>query len=109
MSQDKTTFLYLFLEFFVCVYYCNFRITIIQCFLVDISLNFFEQVLNISFNALASDSFFFKCIATHYLHCIVFKITSTHNQTNRYTFQFIICKFEAWTFIICIIILNRNT
>ena len=108
MSQDKAAFFDFLFKFFVSIYCRDFRIAVIQCFFVDICLNFFEQFLNVCFDAIASHSFFFQCITAHYFHCIVFEVTSSHHQTNRDTFQFIICEFEARTFVVRIVIFHRN-
>ena len=64
-GNGQTFFDFLF-KFFVSIYSRDFRIAVIQCFFVDICLNFFEQFLNICFDAIASHSFFFQCIAAHW-------------------------------------------
>ena len=109
MSQNKSAFFDFFFKFIIGIYCCNLGITIVQCFFVDISLHFFKQILNVCFNAFTGNCFFFQCITAHHFHSVVFKIAATHNQTNRYTLQFIISEFEARAFVICIIIFHRDT
>ena len=83
-------------------------ITIIQCFLINIVLNILQQLLYVFFYSIARTGFFFQCITTHHFHGIVLKITATHYQTNRHTFQFVICKLESRTFVVRIVIFHRN-
>ena len=84
-------------------------VTIIQCFLVDVLLNFFQQVLYVFFDAVARTSFFFQCITTHDFHRIVFQVTTTHYQTYRHTLQFIVCELESRTLVISVIVFHRDT
>ena len=79
MSHDEVTFFDLFLELFVGID-CNcFLRTMIECFLEDVLLDFFQQVLNVCFDVVASHSFFFQCIATHHFYRVVLQIASSHS------------------------------
>ena len=79
MSHDEVTFFDLFLELFVGIdCNCFFR-TMIECFLEDVLLDFFQQVLNVCFDVVASHSFFFQCIATHHFYRVVLQIASSHS------------------------------
>ena len=84
-------------------------VAVLQCFLIDICLYFFKQILYIFFDAFARTSFLFQRIAAHDFHGIVFQITSSHYQTYRNTLHFIVGKLEARTFVVGIVVFNRDT
>lgn len=57
VSQDESTFFNLFLEFIVSVNLHDMFVAVLQCFLIDICLYFFKQILYIFFDAFARTSF----------------------------------------------------
>ena len=62
VSQNESTLFNLFLKLIVSVYFYDVFVAVLQCFLVNIFLYFFKQVLYIFFDTIARTSFFFQCI-----------------------------------------------
>ena len=81
----------------------------IESFLEDVLLDFFQQILYVFFDTVASDGFFFQRIAAHYFDRVVFQIASTHCQTYRNAFQFVFSKLPSRFLVICIVVFNGDT
>ena len=109
MSQNKAAFFNLFLELVIAVHCSDTAVAIIQCFLINIRLDFLKQVFYVFLDTVARAGFFLQRIAAHHFHCIVLQVAATHNQTDRYTFHLVIGKLEARTFVVGIVVLHRNT
>ena len=108
MSQDESTLLNLFLEFFVSIYLVDVFVAVLQRLLVDVLLDFFQQVLYVFFDAFARTSFLFQRITTHDFHRVVFQVAATHYQTYRYTLQFIVCKLESRTLVVGVVVFHGD-
>ena len=108
MSHDEVALFDLFLELFVGVD-CNslFR-AVVECFLEAVLLDFFQQVLNICFDVVASYGFFLQCITTHHFDRIVFQVASAHSQTYGNAFQFVFGKLPSRLLVVGIVEFDRD-
>src|SRR5574344_5714 len=109
VAEEEPAIRYALLEFIVIITFEDMSVTESLGFIEDIILDIIKQFLHLFYNTIHGERLFLERIAAHHLDCTVFKVTATHAQTYRYTFQLIIGKLETGTFVVSIIIFYRDT
>ena len=104
MAKEEATIFDTLLEFFVIVTDVCLTLAHLQCLLVDISLNVFEQSSDVISYALKWSFRFLQGIATHYFDSAFFDIARSENKANGNALKLVVSKFETGTLVVCVIV-----
>ena len=76
--------------------------------LKDVLLHFLKQIFYVVFNAFKRNGFLFERVATHDFNGAVFQVSTSHDDSDRNTLQFVVGKFKSGALVVCIIVFHTN-